>query len=175
MKFSTNKINLVVVLLITLNALTLGSLWYTLLSKPDFPPPPPQDKQGGILGLFERELDLNEEQLKEFRIIRDKHFASTRVLVDDQREWKRIILEEAFRFNSDNNLADSLSNLIGENQSELEIAIYNHFLEMKALCNDAQKEKLAKLILEMAESGEQGPPPNREMPPPPRNGEPSKR
>ncbi len=159
MKNSYNKINLLVVGLVILNVLTLSALWFTLLQKPDFPPPPPGDKQGGMLGFFEQELDLNDQQLEEFSKIREKHFVAMRDLNQNQHLWKRALLELAFKMDSDNSTVDSLSQKIGENQSKLEKSIYNHFLEMKAICNDEQKKKLSRLVMEMAGPGEGHPPP----------------
>jgi len=54
---------------------------------------------------------------------------------------------------------DSISSLIGENRKNKDLEVFNHFREIQEICNDNQKEKLKRIVMDALHKGA-----------PPRNG-----
>ena len=76
--------------------------------------------------------------------------------------------------------ADSLAQVIANGQKQVELVTYNHFVQVRAICTDAQKARLDRIIGEVMKrmngnnrGGKQGPPPDggqsQDRPGPPEN------
>jgi hypothetical protein len=72
------------------------------------------------------------------------------------------------------NLSDSLAQAIGNNQKAIELATFNHFLKVRGLCTEQQKEIFDKIIVGITRNmvGNPGerPPPRRNQPGRPNDG-----
>jgi hypothetical protein len=73
--------------------------------------------------------------------------------------------------NKNTNNADSLTQLIANNQKQIELVTYKHFSQVRDICTDAQKTEFDKIIgdvTRMMNGPHPGPPPgDRQGPPPP--------
>lgn len=109
---------------------------------------------------IERELNLSEEQIKAFRELRRDHFRETRNINRDIRKYRSSLFALLENEQKDMSKADSLSNVLGEAQQALEKAIYEHFAELRGICNEQQKEKFdritQKVMLRLDPSRERG-------------------
>jgi hypothetical protein len=75
--------------------------------------------------------------------------------------------------------ADSIAMVIAGDQKQIELATYDHFVAVKAICNDKQKTKFDKIIgdvTKMMNGPHHGAPPrDGQGPPPPPPGGPDDR
>ena len=137
----------VVLLLVLLNVLSLGIIWYLQFRPvPRLQPPAHFDP---VLGFLEKELVLTQEQTELFEALREQHRQATRELVDSVNQLKKALTEEAFTASPDTTKAEQLAETIGAQQAELETLRFNHFLDIQALIEPEQLEKFQAVIHEI--------------------------
>ena len=147
--FQKNRILIIViVILIVLNLGTLGTLWFGKFLKPveNMPKPPGfmQDKK--LIEPLDRELGFDDEQTKKLEEIRKQHFDKMKVLNDEIHSKKKLVIQELTKENPDQSNAQKIIEEIGLIQNRIETEMFNHFLSIKMLCRDEQKEKFNKLM-----------------------------
>ncbi len=166
----------VIILLIILN---LGTLLMLTLGRPQRPPefagpPHPGREQAQIKRLLRTELEFNEDQIKQFLILRKEHHKQMQKLSDEIRQLKKQMFDEVLEDDAQATLSDSLLNLTQVKQAQIDRLTYNHFLDIKKISKPEQQKKLRLLIHGMFRRQQPGPgdappPPPGEggMPPPP--------
>jgi hypothetical protein len=121
------------VLLLLCNIVLIGVVWYTL---PRGGGNAPRDRVIAEVGLKADQVSHYEELIK-----------------DHRREMQR--LRKAGRLFRDSLFAqlgkpavlpDTLIARIGQNQQQIELVTYRHFEQVRALCDDGQKEKFDQII-----------------------------
>jgi len=126
----------IIIVLVLLNISTLTFVWLnkTSTNHPNHHPPhpPKHGKRMDVRGYLEKEIGFNKEQLKQFDISRDKHRKALHTGHDKIRDTKHILLSTL-------EPNDSLFNIMGSAQIEIEKAILIHFKEIKEICNEEQK------------------------------------
>ena len=160
-----------IILLVIMNVSSLATVWYQQHSVP-FPPtpdrPPPQRTNQFLL----RELDLTDAQAEEFAELQRQHFDKTRRIHDAIRDLKNEFFAELSVEFPDTLHANRIAGEIGAKQTELELATFYHFLELKSKISPSQKEKFDGLIQDLLRSmgpKPKPPPGERRMRPPPQN------
>lgn len=163
---NTRLSTIVILLLILLNSVTLAFMW---LDKPACPPPPvpgqnpprpPRPPEGPARFLIE-ELKFDEMQKAEFDKLKQKHRKATRTLLDSMH----IMKEKLFSGIPSGNLqeADKDASEIASLQKRLELATFDHFRQVRALCTSEQKKHFDEITGEVLRMmapprGPQGPP-----------------
>ena len=148
-----------VVALIILNVCLLG---FMFLQGPPHPPKPfpPHREQEGPKELIIEQLHLNDDQINVYQKLIDAHQEKIKALDRNIRETKNNLYAE---LNNDTSAKkDSLMLSISKYQLEIENTHYNHFLEIKKLCNPDQLKYFEELTKELAFYFR----PNKNQPPP---------
>lgn len=170
--FSTQRITTwTIVILIILNLSTLAMLWFSRFIRPATPLP--GEGSGNVAHFLYQELDLTDDQARQFDELRRQHFQESKVLVEASQQLKRELFEEVFASSPDTEKLQGIAEEIGAKQAELETLRFTHFLELKSLCQPEQSEKFQALFREIYPP--QNPPdPGRSPQPaePPRSGSP---
>ena len=150
MSTSKNKslIFIITVLLLT-NIAVLGYfLWY---KKPagghddhgKVKPPP------GIEAPLQNEVGFSEDQLVQYRQMRDEQMNTIKPMFDDMRKTK----DSLFRMMSIDGTTDSTVNAtadaIAQKQKAIDLRMYNHFKRIRGLCKPDQLPKYDSLIQRM--------------------------
>jgi Spy/CpxP family protein refolding chaperone len=151
-----------IIILVILNLFTLSALWFQRFGENHKPPPHhfEMNKQGNGEEFLENELELTEEQAKQFEELRLKHFEKTKILMDEIHRYKKEITDELFSSTPDTNKVNLLSEEIGKNEAELERLSFSHFMKLKSVCQPEQKEKFERLFHVIFEDVKpKGPPP----------------
>lgn len=129
-----NKLlTLAVIGLLLLNMATLGFLVFRK---------PPHDKRperGGPTKIIVERLKLDEAQQKKHRELAKVHHEAFVKLKEKSQELHHDYYALLTTDNVNNAQADSLSNLIAANQNEIDRLNFNHFMDIKAICNPEQK------------------------------------
>ncbi|MDX1586155.1 MAG: periplasmic heavy metal sensor [Balneolaceae bacterium] len=129
--------------MLVLNIVVVAGIW--ILRPGGGPPFREGQSQFRVQRFIERELNLSEEQRNAFRELRKDHIRETRAYFRDIRQ-ARGALFEALRNEESDVAVDSLTAVIGRKQQELEEALYDHFSELRNICNDEQKAKFDQII-----------------------------
>ena len=161
---------LVIILLVILNLGTLIMLW---IGKPQQHGNPGDRIPDQIPRLLKNEFGFDDYQVEQFLKLRNIHRQQMMQLNREIRVIKRQMFDEVLRDNPQPMISDSLLRMSQEKQARIEQLTYQHFFELKQLCNPEQKKKLQLLIHDMFRQPpggmREGPPPrrNEDAPPPP--------
>lgn len=90
---------------------------------------------------FEKELDLNEKQRKQYRDMRKSHFSESIKKRKEQQELREMMFNN---LGNESFNVDSVALLISSRQSEMEIGMFKHFKSVRELCTEEQKVKFDK-------------------------------
>jgi hypothetical protein len=155
---SRNKVfYLLMIVLVTLNLITIGFLWmYKFKEHPQIqqPPPPPAGKI-----MLEQELRFSKEQAEKFDKLRIEHSTSARKIVDDIAMLKENLFETIKENGGDDSKATKIADEIGNKQKELDLITYNHFKDIRNLCDERQRERFDLILKDISKMiGPQNPP-----------------
>lgn len=95
---------------------------------------------------MERELNFSKAQKETFRQLRKEHIRESRAIHKEIRQYRRALLGQLHSRKTGQIRVDSLANLIGHAQARLDAAIYNHFVEVRSICDEEQKKKFDRII-----------------------------
>lgn len=155
---SRNKVfYLLMIVLVTLNLITIGFLWMYKFKEHrqmQQPPPPPAGKI-----ILEQELRFSKEQAEKFDKLRIEHSTSARKIVDDIAMLKENLFEMIKENGGDDSKATKIADEIGNKQKELDLITYNHFKDIRNLCDERQRERFDLILKDISKMiGPQNPP-----------------
>lgn len=105
-----------------------------------------RDRPKGPANFIVRELDFDDEQMQQFKEINRRHHHRMRRISEEVKELKDVLFNKISDVSLKENSVDSITTLIGEKVKEKDIAVFYHFKDIQALCNDKQKEKFKRII-----------------------------
>jgi len=159
-----------VILLVIINCVLLGSLWFTKYHIS--PPPPPPHLSGPPQRANEyliKELKLTPAQIKQYDTLRNDHFEKTRALNDQNRQLRDAYFENIKTPVLNTKLVDSLQNKIAANTITLDNITLVHFRKLRSILDKNQQTKFDKIIANAMhmmggpQNGPQGRPPHQDM------------
>lgn len=103
---------------------------------------------------FRDQLDLNIDQMDQFRNLNREFNRNTRVISDQLEAYRVQMVDEMGKEEPSKPLLDSISVEIGELHTKLKEQTINYYLGMKAVCNSVQQEKLKEIFLEASKAKE---------------------
>jgi len=137
-----------VIVLMLLNVVLVASFW---LRKPPFPPPGPGGQHGGAR-IMEEQLQLSNEQVQEFEQIRQEHFTRADPLDERVHEIRMALLDEIFTNEPNEATIAALCAEIGQTQNQFDNALFNHFRDLKDVCQDQQVTGLKHMLATLLEN-----------------------
>ena len=143
-------------LLVIMNLAMMGSIyWHKQDQKPT---------QSGLELFLEQELSLTPLQVQTMHSIRKQHFESARPLAQALRDSSDLLILQAFLVDLDTSRATVIAENIGRIHAQLDMALYDHFVQLNRMCTPEQKIRLLELSSELLGSN-QPPPPGGQPPP----------
>lgn len=142
-----NILKILVILLVIVNAGTLGFFWFTKPPHPPLPGPPPRTLTEGLGFDQQKQTILNKME--------EEHHLAKRALLDKDRE----LHDKLFNSLGNKNASDSLVEAIGKNLKEVESMTIEFFNSVYSMCDDDQKSQLKERIQHGAKMMRQPPPP----------------
>jgi Spy/CpxP family protein refolding chaperone len=142
-----------ITLLVLLNLGLISSMvWHERMIKEQ---PPPRDDLEVFLG---SELALSPSQVEQMRHIRREHFQTAGAFARSLQDSSQELLFLAFQADPDSSRAAALSQHMGEIHSQLEWALYDHFVKLAQICTPAQRVLLLDLTQELTQGKRPGGP-----------------
>ena len=141
-----NLLSIIVILLLT-NIAVLGYfIWFKRPVKKEIAP---KEQRTGISEQLQKEVGFTDEQISEYKLLKDKQRENIRPMFDDMRKAK----DSLFRLLSYPGVTDSMLNSaadgIARRQKMLDLQAFNHFRNVRAICRPEQQEKYDSMILRM--------------------------
>jgi len=174
MKLSTWK-NMVIGLLILLNLGVLSTVWFGHRSdmrgpeteqqhflpgnRPGQGPHDRNPEARPIDRVMVETLGLNDQQSKAFQDLKEYHQQASTVLRQEIHQLK----EASFKAISvgDREEAERLASDIGGLHAEMELLLFGHFSEVRALCTEDQVARFDEMLSRIGQRIHPGPPPGR--------------
>lgn len=127
-----------------------------------------------------RSLKFSDEQVKQYDILIQAHQESMHRLRNEATKYRQTLFENLQNGNHNSATADSLAQLIANDQKQIEVVTYEHFAQVRKLCSAAQQVTFDQIIGDVTRKmggpmhgPPGGPPPGRDErhgpPPPPQN------
>lgn len=160
----SKTIGIAVIVLALMNVALLAFLWFGQKHNQRL-----INGGGGLLVLTEK-LGLSESQRNQLEVLRQEHFRRMEPLRRQSHE-SRDRLHSLWSGGGTQEQVDSLSAEIGSLQAQIERNTFQHFSEIRAICNAEQKKIFDQIIKDILRQGErQEGPPQRglDQRPPPR-------
>jgi len=115
-------------------------------------------------GIFlEKELGLDASQLEALHGIREQHFDNAQPILESLSDSLESLIAEAFKPSSDSTRVNELAQNISDIHLRMDLALYNHFVQLNALCTPEQQIQL-KAIAGKLIPGNSQPPPQGQAP-----------
>ena len=138
----------IVIILIFFNALSIGVfIWKDVCCKP--PRQEHQKENRDVSDILKRELNLNEEQFKQFKDIRSSFFEREKHLSEAIRNERDSMNEAMFNKTTDEEQVKALARGIAENEYNMELLRLEQSKQLKAICTPEQMDKFGKLVREI--------------------------
>ena len=151
-----------VILLAVLNVCLLTSIWLKQNGQaPDEMRRPPNGEKAADFLL--EQLKFSEQQVAEFEKLKEEHRHKMDSLREISKEVHRLFFDNLKNEKQDTAKVNDLARAIANNQTQIELVTFNHFKEVRKLCDDKQKTTFDEIIQEvlrrMARPGQ--PPPKQ--------------
>ncbi len=147
--------------LVLINTATLGFMWYTKArTEQDVRPPRPESRNSFLVD----ELGLTGEQLNRFDTLKKKHHKEVLKITQQTKELKDGLFECIKT--GDDAKAKEFAGRLAENNKAMELLTYEHFKEVRGICNEEQKVKFDRILIELVRGLEAQSPPPLNAPPP---------
>jgi hypothetical protein len=158
-------LKIVIVILLVINIGTITFIW---LHRPQ--------RNDAVRDFFTNELKFTSKQREQFQLLKNQHCQAKQALKESDKEKHDELLDLLKNPNVDSVTVRKAVDEIMKVKEKEELALFDHFQKVRAICDEKQKQKFDKIIKEgarmMGSSRDgQGPPPRRDgedVPSPPR-------
>ena len=122
---------------------------------------PPRKKPGGPGIFITKELNFDEEQMAQFEALLRPHDAKMREIDRHKRRLKDHLFELMFQEDAAQSAIDSVLVEIGRNEQSRDRQVFDHFREVREICNESQRKKFEKIIVGALHRNGPPPPPRK--------------
>ena len=149
-----------IILLLIINISALATIFYTQkvrlnkVDKLNY-----RNEQVQIRGMYrylKDELKLSNDQFKQFKIINVSNKQKTQEIAIKLHNNRIIMVNEIAKLNPNLEKLDSIANEIGILHYQLKKNTISHFIELKAICNKDQQDKLQQLFIHIIQDQDNG-------------------
>jgi len=137
--------------------LNLALIIFMIINKP-----PRQNDvapQVGVESFLQTELELSDGQMDALHNIRKQHFDNVHPNMTALADSLESLIAEAFKPISDSTRVNELAQNISDIHVKMDLALYNHFVQLNALCTPEQQGRLKDLAGKLMPGSSQLPPP----------------
>ena len=125
-----------------------GFFLYDYLGKPDRDGPRNNPEQ-----FIVKELNFNADQMQEFKGLGKNHRERMMRLDQEQKQLKDQLFSKVSEKNINPLEINSIGSLIGENNKNKDLEVFNHFRSIQEICDNNQKEKFKRIIMDALHKG----------------------
>jgi protein CpxP len=136
-------LKIVVIAILAINIAVIG---YILINKEALFGNKPQKPREIVI----KKLGFDANQIKQYEVTITKHQNKIKALDDSIRKAKNKLYSRLNESSAEIDTNDSLVSQINSYQKQIEITHYNHFIEIKKICNQEQLEKFNALTNELS-------------------------
>jgi protein CpxP len=137
------KKNLLLYILLIFLIIVNGFFLFNYIGKPHMKGPRgPQ----GPSNFIAKQLNFNDTQLDKFGELINSHKKRMRTISDDLKELKEGLFDNISNMSISESKIDSIATLIGNNEKEKDLEVFNHFRNIQSICNEKQKKYFDEIM-----------------------------
>ncbi len=138
-----------IIILVLLNVSVLGVFIRGNMMHRRPPEPPPGGEFNDVLGVLEKELNLNANQVLQLKKVRNDFFDKEKLVLTALHEERDSMNAVMFNKNTDDALLNSLAKSVSENEFKMELLRIDQAKALKAICTPEQLDKFENLVVEI--------------------------
>lgn len=105
-----------------------------------------------------QKLSLDEKQQKQYMALVSDHRSQTKKLRDELRNYKDSFFSLLSELHADDSIKKNALIKISSLNTQLDLITFDHFKEVRTICNPVQQEQFDKIIKEVIKMVNAGPP-----------------
>ncbi len=147
--FKKNKVaGTIIILLVVLNIVLITMFWLREFRHPAFAlrDLPRKDRPERMIGFFQRELELTDDQAAKYDTLRQAFFSEMQPIVKEIHNLRIGLTDAIFAENQDEAQVRGLINQIAELEKKRELTMFSHVNQVRAICKPEQRIKLKDLM-----------------------------
>jgi protein CpxP len=109
----------------------------------------PHDERKGIEGPLQDSVGFNENQLVQYRQMRDEQRKAIKPMFEDMRKMRDSLFRLISNEKVDDAVVNSLTGAIAQTQKDLDLRMFNYFKKLRGVCTPDQLPKYDSVILRM--------------------------
>ena len=106
-------------------------------------------RSGMISGALKSEVGFNDDQIAEYRKIKEEHFKTMRPMMDDIRRFKDSLFRLMGTDSNSDSLVEGLADEVAMRQKQMDLLAFSHFRKVRQLCTPEQLPKYDSLVMKM--------------------------
>lgn len=114
-------------------------------------PPPKEQNKSGITSALQNEVGFTEQQLAQYKNLREEHWKIAKPLFDSMQKGKERLFILTQTAAVEDSVVQAAAAAIAENQKLMELQSFRHFKQVRDLCNPEQLSKydtvLKKIVM----------------------------
>ncbi len=107
-----------------------------------------QRDRSGVADQLQKEVGFNDEQLAQYKLLKEKQRQTLKPMFDDMRKAKDSLFR-LLSFEVSDSVMNNAANVIAQKQKALDLQTLTYFKQVRALCTPEQQPKYDSLILRM--------------------------
>ena len=160
-----------ITLLVLLNIISLATLWYQRSERPPQQVRQGEQRQESVTQFLNRELQLADDQKKEFERLRREYVDASTKLNEEIRAAKKSLFDLLAAPAPEKTTIDKLTGEIGTKQAQLDLMLFNHLTALRTLCTPVQRDKFNTILREIRDLMRPQNPAMEKSPPPRNDGQ----
>jgi protein CpxP len=142
---STPRNKPLIFIIIFLLLTNLAVLGYFLFNNKN-PKPKAEQRPPGIEMDLRKEVGFNDDQIAQYKIMRDEQWKKFRPMFDEVRKAKDSLFRLLGNENANDSVVASVAAVIGDKQKAMDLQAFAHFKRIRTLCTPDQLAKYDSLI-----------------------------
>jgi protein CpxP len=119
------------------------------------------NKPGGPEVFIAKEFNFDEAQMAQFNVLMAPHDAKMKELGHQEKRLEDDLFELMFLEEVPQSAMDSILIEIGRSEQSRDTEVFNHFREVRKICNESQQKKFEKIVVGALHRNGPPPPPRK--------------
>jgi hypothetical protein len=133
-----NRLILIIIVALMLSNIILAILLFTSHEEG-------KDREAAAMAIY-KEIGLTPTQIDTFKAKKDVFFSEMKPLWENIKELKNTLYKHMDKASTQDSLIQSLTSQIAEKNKEADLKMYQHFIDIRALCTPEQKIRFDSVI-----------------------------
>lgn len=103
----------------------------------------------GITTALQKEVGFNEQQIAQYKEIKEKEWGTMKSMFLDIRRAKDSLFRLLHTEHVSDSIIDATAEVIAQKQKTLDLHAFNHFRQIRALCTTEQRPKYDSLVQQL--------------------------